>query len=181
MPCSKKHGKRFWATLALVAAIVVFYFLSLLAFRYTADAQSSSFLAHPWRSWDFLFTALTVPGDSRLKTSGTAMREAEELFDKTRVGVSAESACCSYRRASRTRSPSSSGQRTVTTRITPPYRFVWQVEGTVHAVSGSPLRVVMLLDYRGGAVLYDITSDLPGVPSTPAPGNTGPLALQDAP
>jgi hypothetical protein len=176
----KKHGKRFWATLALVAAIVVFYFPSLLAFRYTADAQSSSFLTHPWRSWDFLFTALTVPGDSRLKTSGAAMRKAEELFDKTQVGVVQVRLLFLPARVPYTFTQQL-GQRTVTTRITPPYRFVWQVEGTVHAVSGSPLRVVMLLDYRGGAVLYDITSDLPGVPSTPAPGNTGPLALQDAP
>ena len=174
----KKHGKRFWATLALVAAIVVFYFPSLLAFRYTADAQSSSFLTHPWRSWDFLFTALTVPGDSRLKTSGAAMRKAEELFDKTRVEVTEVRllflpAHVPYTLTQRL------ATRTVTTHISPPYRFVWQVEGTVRAV-GSRVLVVMLLDYRSGGVLYDITADLPGVPSSPAPAPTGPLAWEAA-
>jgi hypothetical protein len=176
----KKHGKRFWATVALVAAIVVFYFPSLLAYRYTASAQSSSFLTHPWRSWEFLFTALTVPGDSRLKTSGAAMRKAEELFDKTQVDVVQVRllflpAHLPYAFTQQV------GARAITARITPPYRFVWQVQGTVRAVSGAPQLVVMLLDYRGGAVLYDITSDLPGVPSTPAPGPTGPLALGAAP
>ena len=176
----KKHGKRFWMTLALVAAIVVFYFPSLLAFRYTAGAQSSGFLTHPWRSWDFLFTALTVPSDSRLKTSGAAMRKAEELFDKSQVEVVQVRLLFL-----KVRLPyaftQQVGSRDITTHIKPPYRFVWQVEGAVHALSGSPLLVVMLLDYRSGAVLYDISSDLPGVRSSPSPGVTGPLAWDAAP
>lgn len=176
----KQHGKRFWASVALAAAIVVFYFPSLLAYRYTADSQSGGFLTHPWRSWDFLFTALTVPSDSRLKTSGTAMRKAEELFDKSKVGVVQVRllflpAHRSYTFTQRL------GARVITTRITPPYRFVWQVEGTVHVISGSPLLVVMLLDYRSGAVLYDIASDLPAVASTPPPGSTEPLAADASP
>jgi len=73
------------------------------------------------------------------------------------------------------------GSRDITTHINPPYRFVWQVEGALHALSGSPLLVVMLLDYRSGAVLYDISSDLPGVRSSPSPGVTGPLAWDAAP
>jgi hypothetical protein len=171
---------RFWATVALVAAIVVFYFPSLLAYRYTAGTQSSSFLTHPWRSWDFLFTALTVPSDSRLKTSGAAERKAEELFDKTQVGVVQVRllflpARVPYSFTQRI------GSRTVSTRITPLYRFVWQVDGAVHALSGSPVLIVMMLDYRSGEVLYDITSDLPGVPSSPSPSNPGPLALAGAP
>jgi hypothetical protein len=175
----QQHGKRFWATVALVAAIVVFYFPSLLAYRYTASAQSSSFLTHPWRSWDFLFTALTVPSDSTLKTSGAAMRKAEELFDKAQVDVVQVrllflTAGVPYTFTQQL------GTRSVTTRITPPYRFVWQVAGTVRTLAGGHMLVVMLLDYRGGAVLYDITSDLPGVPSTPSPGTTGPLALKGA-
>jgi hypothetical protein len=176
----KKHGKRFWATVALVAAIVVFYFPSLLAYRYTAAAQSGDFLTHPWRSWDFLFTALTVPSDSRLKTSGAADRKAEELFDKSQVGVVQVRllflpAGVPYSFTQQI------GSRSVTTRITPPYRFVWQVDGTVHALAGNPTRIVMMLDYRSGAVLYDITSDLPGVPSSPLPGPSGPLAVAGAP
>jgi hypothetical protein len=176
----KKHGKRFWATVALVAAIVVFYFPSLLAYRYTAGAQSGGFLTHPWRSWDFLFTALTVPSDSRLKTSGAAERKAEELFDPTQVGVVQVRllflpAHVPYSFTQKL------GSRTVGTRITPPYRFVWQVDGTVHALTGSPVRIVMMLDYRSGTVLYDIISDLPGVPSSPSPGNAGPLAVAGAP
>jgi hypothetical protein len=176
----KKHGKRFWAIVALVAAIVVFYFPSLLAYRYTASAQSTSYLTHPWRSWDFLFTALTVASDSRLKTSGAAERKAEELFDKTQVDVVQVRllflpAHVPYSFEQQL------GSRTVTTRITPPYRFVWQVDGTVRSLPGSPQRVVMMLDYRSGAVLYDITSDLPGVVPSPSPGETEPLALAGAP
>ena len=60
--------------LVAVAVVLVFYLPSLVAFRYTAATQSTGFLTHPWRSWSFIATALTVPGDSRLKTSGIALR-----------------------------------------------------------------------------------------------------------
>jgi len=176
----KQHGKRFWATVALVAAILVFYFPSLLAYRYTASAQSSGFLTHPWRSWEFLFTALTVPSDSHLKTSGAAERKAEELFDKSQVDVVQVRLLFLPAHVPYTFTQKL-GSRTVSTRITPPYRFVWQVDGAVHTLAGSPQRIVMMLDYRSGAVLYDISSDLPGVPSSPSPGPSGPLAVAGAP
>jgi hypothetical protein len=169
----RKHGKRFWIALGLGAALVVFYFPSLLAYRYTASEQSGSFLSHPWRSWEFLYTALTVPGDSRLKTSGAAFREAEELFDKSRIRV--VQVRLLFLPAHRPYSfIQSVGTRRVTVRVTPPFRFVWQVEGNVLSISRSSDLVIMLFDYRSGRVLYDITSDLPGVPS-PSPGGA-PLA-----
>ena len=73
-------SKRFWVTVVVCVAAFVFYFPSLVAFRYTASPQNVTFLYQPWKSWSFAYTALTVPGDARLKTSGEALREAEKIW-----------------------------------------------------------------------------------------------------
>ena len=56
----------------------------------------------------------------------------------------------------------------MTTTITPPYRFVWQVSGHIDTLNG-PDTVVALLDYRTGKLLYDVRHDL-----TPSQGATEP-------
>ncbi len=164
-PLFRNRNKRFWIILILVVVILVFYLPSLVAFRYTAAAQNTGFLTHPWRSWSFIITALTVPGDSRLKTSGIALRHADGYFrgsaidpHEVRLLFLPEGKPYTFTHPL--------GHRTVTTTITPPYRFVWQVSGHIDGVSG-PDTVVALLDYRTGRVLYDVRTDLPqGTPAT---------------
>ena len=76
----RNQSKRFWIILVACVAAFVFYFPSLVAFRYTAPPQNVTFLYQPWKSWSFAYTALTVPGDAKLKTSGEALRAAEKVW-----------------------------------------------------------------------------------------------------
>jgi len=158
-PLFRNRHKRFWIILIAVVAAVVFYLPSLVAFRYTAAAQSTGFLTHPWRSWSFMATALTVPGDSHLKTSGIALRSADARFSGTTIDPR-EVRLLFLPEGKPYTFTHRLGRRTLTTTITPPYRFVWQVSGHIDAVKGSNT-VVALLDYRSGRVLYDVRSDLP--------------------
>jgi hypothetical protein len=176
----RKHGRWFWLAVALLVAVCVFYFPSLVAYRYTADAQNAGFLSHPWRSWSFIYTALAVPGDAKLKTSGTAFRKAEELLDGT--GVTVQQVRLLFLPAGKRYSFTQglSGRR-LTVTIVPRYRFVWEVDGTVTDVTGRQQLVVLLLDYRSGAVLYNVLDDMPGHerPPSPLPG-PGPYAATPA-
>ncbi len=187
-PLFRNRNKRFWIVLIVVVVAAVFYLPSLVAFRYTAAAQNTGFLTHPWRSWSFIVTALTVPGDSRLKTSGIALRRADAYFRGSSIDPH-EVRLLFLPKGKPYTFTHPLGDRTVTTTITPPYRFVWQVSGHIDTVSG-PDTVVALLDYRTGRVLYDVRRDLPqgagatepagpspagpspGVTATPSPGAT---------
>jgi hypothetical protein len=60
----------------------------------------------------------------------------------------------------------------VTTTVDPEYRFIWQVQGSVPAVSDRTDTIVALLDYRSGRVLYDVRDDL--TPEELAPGGSAP-------
>ena len=70
------------------------------------------------------------------------------------------------------------GARIVTTTITPPYRFVWQVSGHIDTVDGGDT-VVALLDYRSGQTLYDVRRDLPQSPAASEP--TSPSSAEPSP
>jgi hypothetical protein len=178
-PLFRNRNRRFWLLLVAVAVLIVFYLPSLVAFRYTAAAQNTSFLTHPWRSWSFIATALTVPGDSRLKTSGIALRRADNVLrgsavDPHEVRLLFLKAGRPYTFTHRI------GGRTLTTTIRPPYRFVWQVSGHIDGVGG-PDTIVAMLDYRSGRWLYDVRHDLPasasaepasGSATTPSPSAT---------
>ncbi len=170
-PLFRNRNRRFWLALVAIAALLVFYLPSLVAFRYTAAPQNTSFLTHPWRSWSFVATALTVPGDSRLKTSGIALRRADSVFrgsavDPHEVRLLFLPARRPYTFSHRV------GGRTLTTTIRPPYRFVWQVSGHIDGVAG-PDTIVAMLDYRSGRWLYDVRRDLPTPGATePASGAT---------
>jgi len=176
-PVFRNRNRRFWVTVAIVALLVVLYLPSLVAFRYTAAPQSTTFLTHPWRSWSFIYTALTVPGDSRLKTSGIALRHADAMFAGSRVGPSQVRLL--FLPADKPYTFTHTiGPRTVTTTVTPPYRFVWQVTGHVDPYEGGDT-VVALLDYRSGDVLYDVRDDLPTA-TGPAPPASPSAALSPA-
>jgi hypothetical protein len=176
----RKHGKWFWLAVALVVAVCVFYLPSLVAYRYTADAQNTGFLSHPWRSWSFIYTAFTVPGESKLKTSGAAFRRAEELFDGTSVSV-VQVRLLFLPAGKEYGFTQEVGGRQVNATIVPPYRFVWEVDGTVTDITGRQQLVVMLLDYRSGKVLYDILVDIPGHERQPSPlPGLGPYAAARA-
>jgi len=168
------RSRLFWALVALAAAIVVFYLPSLVAYRYTAAAQNTTFLTRPWRSWQFLVAAFTVPGDSQLKTSGAAFQAADALFDDS--GVNVDAARLLYLTPGRPYTfdilleepDTSDGGRdrtgtlpSLTITIVPPFRFVWQIEGTVPRLAGETRMVVAMLDYRSGRVLWDVRDDMP--------------------
>lgn len=172
----RRHGRRFWIILALVALVFVFYFPSLIAYRYTADSQSGSFLTHPWRSWPFIYTAFTVPGDSTLKTSGAAFRKARTLFDGSSVSVTSVRLLFLSAGKPYPLDQQVDGE-TVSAHITPPYRFVWQVEGYLNDVTGRQRLIVMLFDYRTGRVLYNVLSELPRRRPSPPP-TSEPLAAE---
>jgi hypothetical protein len=172
----RNRSRRFWVTLAVVVAAIVFYFPSLVAYRYTAPPQNVTFLYRPWRSWSFAYTALTVPGDAKLKTSGEALRAAEAIWpgpspsvDEVRVLFVEENQPYEFTHMV--------DGRNVTTTIVPPYDFVWQVRGAVG--KGTDENVVGLLDYRSGDVLYDVRSDLP-MPAPSATPSAGPSTAPSA-
>jgi hypothetical protein len=168
------RSRLFWAVVALALAVVVFYLPSLVAYRYTADAQRTSYLTHPWRSWSFVVAALTVPGDSQLKTSGAAFRRADETYHGTQVDVVAAQLLQLPVGEPYTFVPligdGSGGDGTpvapsdaalvATLRkpvtIVPAFRFVWQIEGFYGRGASAPETIVAMLDYRSGRLLWDI-------------------------
>ena len=178
-PLFRNRNKRFWIVLIAVVVILALYLPSLVAFRYTAAAQNTGFLTHPWRSWSFIVTALTVPGDSRLKTSGIALRHADTYYRGSSIDAH-EVRLLFLPEGKPYTFTHPLGDRTVTTTITPPYRFVWQVTGHIDTVGG-PDTVVALLDYRTGRVLYDVRRDLPQGAGTTEPAGSSPAASSPGP
>jgi hypothetical protein len=176
-PLFRNRNKRFWIILIVVVVVAVFYLPSLVAFRYTAATQNTGFLTHPWRSWSFIVTALTVPSDSRLKTSGIALRTADAHFRGSSIDPH-EVRLLFLPEGKPYTFAHTLGDRTVTTTLTPPYRFVWQVSGHIDTVNG-PDTVVALLDYRTGRVLYDVRHDLPQGPGATEP--TGSSSAEPSP
>jgi len=172
------RSKLFWISMALVLAIIVFYLPSLVAYRYTADAQNQTFLTHPWRSWRFVVSALTVPGDSQLKTSGAAFRAADEVYKDSEVDVVA--AQLLYLPVGKPytftpliddnsdEGPASAQREEVVTALSEPatieptFRFVWQIEGYYGRGVGAPEAIVAMLDYRSGSLLWDIRDVVDG-------------------
>jgi hypothetical protein len=164
-PVKHRHTVR-WVCVGLAAAVVVFLLPTLAAYRYTTAEQRGEFLTHPWRSWVFAWTVITVPGDSRLKTSGAALRKAQVYFRDTPVTV--DQVRLLFLPAGQPYTFSQTvGDEEVTTTSVPPYRFVWQVWGEVAALGGEQGLVVALYDYHSGRLLYSVLADLP--PGLPAP------------
>ena len=126
----RNQSKRFWIILVACVAAFVFYFPSLVAFRYTAPPQNVTFLYKPWTSWSFAYTALTVPGDAKLKTSGEALREAEKIWPDPPFNVREVRVLFLDEGQPYTFTHDVLGND-VTTTITPTYDFVWQVRGTI--------------------------------------------------
>jgi hypothetical protein len=175
------RSKLFWVVVALVIAAVIFYLPSLVAYRYTADAQRTSYLTHPWRSWRFVVAALTVPGDSQLKTSGAAFRRADETYHGTRVDVVEAQLLYLPVGKPYTFVPligdGSGGDGTPVAQsdaalvaalrqpatIAPTFRFVWQIEGFYGRGPSAPETIVAMLDYRNGHLLWDIRDVAGGV------------------
>lgn len=167
---------RLWIALALAAVVCLLYLPSLVAYRYTADSQRTAFLSHPWRSWAFLYTAFTVPGDSQLKTSGAALRLAESILPHTQIDVDRVRLLFLPKGRPFAFTETIDGVRLGGT-VHPPHRFVWEVEGYVRSLPDSKRITVMLLDYRSGAILWDARAQLsprssPTPESSPRPQST---------
>lgn len=164
-------GARRHVWIAVVVVVVAALLPALVAHRYTAPEQRGDFLRRPWLGWSFAYAALAVPGSSELKTSGMALRKAEWIFRGTAVDprevqliYTAQDVPLPYR--------NTIGERTVTGTVTPSYRFIWQVRGTVTTLPGSTRVIVALLDYETGRVLYDVRDDLLPEELAPSPFST---------
>lgn len=167
----KKRTKRFWIVVVLVAALIVALLPALVAFRYTAASQRMEFVKAPWRGWSFAVAALAVPPNAKLKTSGQALRKAVAVFRGGVVDPREIQLLFVRSRAPYTFAQSLGG-RTVTSTVTPSYRFIWQVEGHVDTLTHTGNVIVGMLDYNSGALLYDVRKDLPAKLDTPLPGDT---------
>ena len=160
----RNQSKRFWIILIACVTVFVFYFPSLVAFRYTAPPQNVTFLYQPWKSWSFAYTALTVPGDAELKTSGEALRTAEKVWPEPQFNAREVRVLFLDEGRPYPFTHDVLGNEVETT-ITPTYDFVWQVRGTIGRDDTDT--VLGLLDYRTGDVVYDVRDDLGGPPATP--------------
>lgn len=159
----RNRSRRFWAIFIVIVALIVFYLPALIGFRYTALSQNTSYLLNPLKGWSFVITALTVPGDAKLKTSGQALRRAEAQLADSNVDPQEVQLLFLPEGKPYTFTHSVPG-REITTTVTPPYAFVWQITGRV---DGSEDTLIALLDYDSGEVLYDVHTDLGGVPGLP--------------
>lgn len=173
----RRRNTRVIVVAVLVVALLVALLPALVAYRYTSPVQRDEFVSHPWRGWSFVAAALRVPGDSELKTSGDALRKADWLFkgsavDPQEVQLLFVTADEPYHF---TQTVAGDGMEA---EVTPSYRFIWEVRGTVPA-AGTETEpeeaVVALLDYETGRLLYDVRGDLPeALPEAPAPSTTTP-------
>jgi hypothetical protein len=171
------RGRQLLVVTLVAAAVVIFIFPAFVAFRYTAPSQRMEFVRAPWRGWSFALAAIGVPGNAALKTSGMALRKAQWIFKGTAVDPREVQLLFVPARAPHTFTHTIDG-RTLTSSVTPTYRFIWQVEGAVDTVTEHSDTIVAMLDYRTGRVLYDIRDDLlpseltPEPSATPQPGAT---------
>ncbi len=171
------RDKRFLAVAIVVAALIVFALPAFVAFRYTAPEQRGQFVTHPWRGWSFVYAALAVPSNAKLKTSGMALRKADWLFKGTAVDPREVQLLYVKRKQPYTFRHAIAG-REVTNTVVPSYRFIWQVQGVTDTVSGSSDTIVTLLDYNTGRVLYDVRDDLtPAELSSPTDETPTPSAV----
>lgn len=166
------RSKLFWAILTLVIAAIVILFPALVAYRYTAPSQRNDFVTHPWRGWSFAWATITVPADSKLKTSGQALREAKRVFRGSSVDPQEIQLLFVPKQRPYSFTHDVNGQ-SITSTVTPSYRFIWQVTGRIDVTSTGPLDIVAMLDYASGATLYDVRTDLPSA-SQPEPTPSAP-------
>ncbi len=166
---NRLRSRRFIGAFAVLAVVVIVVLPAFVAYRYTAPEQRGEFVTHPWRGWSFAYAALAVPGDSELKTSGMALRKAEWLFKGTAIDPQEVQLLFTAQDASYTFT-TAIGSRTVTSSVTPSYRFIWQVRGSLTTLPDSSRIVVALLDYETGRALYDIRDDLLPADLAPSPG-----------
>jgi hypothetical protein len=151
--------KRLMIVVAVAVVLLVLFLPALVAYRYTAPAQRGEFVSSPWRGWAFVAAALRVPGDSRLKTSGAALRKANWIFKEGPVDPREVQLLFVPQDEPYTLVHAIDG-RTATTTVEASYRFIWQVQGSVRTVSDSIDTIVALLDYETGRLLYDVRDDL---------------------
>ncbi len=159
-----RRSLRRWIGAVVLLGVLLALLPALVAYRYTSPVQRGEFVSHPWRGWSFVVAALGVPGDSALKTSGEALRKADWLFRGSVVEpvevqllfVTADEPYAFTQEVA---------GRTARAEVTPSYRFIWEVRGTVPKglAPGAPraVAVVALLDYETGRLLYDVRADLP--------------------
>jgi hypothetical protein len=166
-----RSTRRLLITVAVIAAIAVLLLPALVAYRYTAPSQRNDFVTRPWRGWSFVVTAVAVPGGSELKTSGDALRKAEWVYRGTVVDPTVVQLLFVEEERPYTLRHAIDG-RSVSTTVTPSYRFIWQVQGIVSTVSDRSDTIVALFDYETGRLLYDVRDDLTPQEASPPLGES---------
>jgi hypothetical protein len=165
------RNRRFLVSFVVIAVLAAVVLPALVAYRYTAQEQHGEFVRRPWRGWAFAYAALAVPGDSQLKTSGMALRKADWLFRGTAVDPQEVQLLFAPQDVPFTFAHDL-GTRTITSTVTPSYRFIWLVRGSITTMSDSSRTIVALLDYETGRVLYDARDDLSPSDLAPAPSTS---------
>ncbi len=163
------RSKRFFIAVIVVVIALALLLPAFVAFRYTAPDQRGQFLSRPWRGWSFVYSALAVPTESELKTSGMALRKADWLFKGTVVDPIEVQLLFVPQDRPYAFTNVIAG-RDVTSTVVPSYRFIWQVRGVIDALPVDTPLVVALMDYETGRMLYDIRDDL--LPSETVPSKS---------
>lgn len=167
------RDKRFAIALIMLLVVIIALLPAFVGFRYTAPEHSGQFVRRPWRGWAFVFSALAVPADSKLKTSGMALRKAEWLFRGTVVDPQEVQLVYATAGEPYTFTHTVGGREVLTT-VTPTYDFIWQVKGSLTTVPDGERTVVALLDYETGRVLFTIRDHIPQeLPASPSPAPSG--------
>jgi hypothetical protein len=162
------RGRQVLLVTVILAAVVLFLFPAFVAYRYSAPSQRMEYVRRPWRGWSFALAAVEVPSRSELKTSGMALRKADWVFKGT--SVDPREVQLLFMPADRPYTFTHQiGRRSVTSTITPTYKFVWEVQGAVDTIPDSEGTILGMLDYRTGHLLYDIRDDLQPSQMVPEP------------
>lgn len=155
-----QNRRRRWIVVAIViGAVVAVWGPSLIALRYTHDAQRIGFASRPDKGWHFLYDAIREARTTRLGTEGKARATANHTWapvDRVELVYLEGPVTIPIPEGGVSVSPS---RRTVRPRSP----FTWFVYGRL----GSPTRqIVGLIDARSGRVIWDLRRVLTrGVPA----------------
>jgi hypothetical protein len=138
----------FWAVLAVLVAGVLFYGPAYLAREATAASGPVDFLARPQEGWRFLFEVVPAIDDARAGSPGAARALATRSFRGSSVQpVRVELLYLPDRVLARA---GRKGTRGIEANAT----LVWKVTGRTRP--GGRLRLVGLIDFRTGELVYDV-------------------------
>jgi hypothetical protein len=145
----RMRSRVIWVIIAL--AILVLLLPLPIAERYTSPTQDGQYLTKPVRAYQFVIAAVRVSPDSRLSTSGEALREAKQVFGNELRVTKVE---LLFLPNDQPYSYYTEGGATLT--LERPEQFVWEVWGSRAGDGGVSSDVVGLLSYETGELLASV-------------------------